>query len=432
MGWFVTMDAAAIAARIREAKWRVILAAPGVWPQVGEALCAMHQQLGRGNVVVVVDASARTARLGLGTFQSVESLLGAGIDVRDHRGLRMGVLICDGHGWTFAMAPALVEPDPTADTDAFNALALTEAQVEALLIELPCCGPRGEDSDVPPVGPAHATASKGGTAGVLPYPEPVVGAERVTPETLAKTQGALKIAPPQPFDLSRRAKMYSSLVEFVELEFEGFKLERRSVQLPPTLSLLATEDKEVKKRVQASLRILDAMSKPHALSQIAQSLEDLRNAYLVPVGRAGRVMLKSKRKQFESELADIESHLSDIGNALVADLDTAIDHVFNTLEPDLARAVLAGNPAKFRGRYPESEHGAREFVRHELARIRPSAKKLVETMRVRKFYKELTYQTLKDKEFMARLDELIPQSAREGAQLFDEETVARGGAFGAQ
>lgn len=208
MGWFVTMDAAAIAARIREAKRRVILAAPGLWPQVGEALCAMHQQLGPGNVVVVVDASARTARLGLGTFQSVESLLVAGIDVRDHRGLRMGVLICDGHGWAFAMAPALVEPDPTADTDAFNALALTEAQVQALLIELPCCVPSGEVSAVTPAAPALSAASQRGTARVRPYPEPAVGAERVTPETLEKTQGALKIAPPQPFDLSRRAKMY--------------------------------------------------------------------------------------------------------------------------------------------------------------------------------------------------------------------------------
>lgn len=429
MGWFVTLNAAAIAARIREASRRVILVAPGAWPEVGSALCDMHRQLGAGNVVVVLDVSARTARLGLGTFQSVESLLSAGIDVRDHPGLRMGVLICDGYGWSFAMAPALVEPDPTTDTDAFNALALTGTQVEALLIELPPCIPRSEDSGVALAAPTRSVASTDDAETVLACPEPAVGAVRVTPETLDKTRGALKIAPPQPFDLSRRAKMYSSLVEFVELEFVGFRLESHSIRLPSSLSLLATKDKEVKKRVQASLRILDGMNKPDALNDIAELLEDLRKAYLVPVGRAGRVMLKSKREQFEGELAEIEDQLTGIEEVLVGDLDAAITHVFKTLEPDLARAVLAGKPAEFRGLYSDSEDGAREFVRHELEKIRPDATKLVAGMCVRKFYKELTYQTLRDKEFMARLDQLIPQSVRQGAQLFDAETVARGGEF---
>src|SRR5690606_13117344 len=127
---------------------------------------------------------------------------------------------------------------------------------------------------------------------------PVIGAEAVKPETLERVERALEIAPPQPFDLARQTRVYHALLQFVELKFEGFSLQSRRIQLPKSLPVIASNDRALKERLSASLKLLDKMAKPASLKDIEVRLEDLRSAYLVPVGRAGRVILKGKLKEF--------------------------------------------------------------------------------------------------------------------------------------
>lgn len=128
MALFTTLEAQGIAERIGSARSRTVLAAPGIWPAVGDAWVDAAERLGRRSVAVVVDATADVARLGFGEFGATTKVREAGITVRQHDGIRLGVLLCDNSGWCFAMSAALVEKDPTADTDAFNAIQLSAAQ----------------------------------------------------------------------------------------------------------------------------------------------------------------------------------------------------------------------------------------------------------------------------------------------------------------
>ncbi|MGB4343993.1 MAG: hypothetical protein WBJ03_10295, partial [Moraxellaceae bacterium] len=137
MSLFTTLTNERICQEIDDAKRYVVLAAPGISAQVASALQQAHQRLGEGAVTVVLDVSARVNRLGYGEHAAVEMLNQAGVMVRQHPGLRIGALICDEAGWSFASSPRLVEADPTSDSDAFNAIALTSAQVMVLRTELP-------------------------------------------------------------------------------------------------------------------------------------------------------------------------------------------------------------------------------------------------------------------------------------------------------
>jgi hypothetical protein len=315
MPLFATLTNERICQEIEAAKKHVILAAPGICVPVAKALRHANQRLGQGAVQVVLDISARVTRLGYGEHAAVEMLNQAGVMLRQHAGLRIGALICDDAGWSFVTSPSLVEADPTADCEAFNAIALTSAQVMVLRAELPPVS-KGED-------PSSA----------LEYS--VVGSEPVNEATLCKVKRALEIAPPQQFDLARQTHVYASLIQFVELTFEGFNIQSRRIQLPKTLPLIASQDKALKDRVSASLRVLDKIEKPKALQEVTERLEELRNAYLVPVGQAGRVMLKSKRDNFESELQTIEASLSQCKESLTNDLETALDGVVSAIVPDL-------------------------------------------------------------------------------------------------
>jgi hypothetical protein len=404
MSLFTTLTNERICQEIDDAKRYVVLAAPGISAQVASALQQAHQRLGEGAVTVVLDVSARVNRLGYGEHAAVEMLNQAGVMVRQHPGLRIGALICDEAGWSFASSPRLVEADPTSDSDAFNAIALTSAQVMVLRTELPPVSQAGS----PVIAPEY----------------PVVGSEVLDQANLLKVRQALIIAPPQQFDLARQTQVYAALIQFVDLKFEGFNIQSRSIQLPKTLPLIASQDKALKDRVTASLKVLDKLEKPKALQEVTEALEDLRQAYLVPVGQVGRVMLKSKRKDFEKELNSIQQRLDDFKGSLIEDLQDALDNVIEAIVPDLSRAVLADPPSRFRGLFPATEESAADYVREELAKSFPTAEELVSGMKIHMFYKDVTYETLKDKEFSDRVMKEIPKSVLEGA-LLQEEVAAR-------
>ena len=410
MPLFTTLDGARFEIEIGRARSSVILAAPAISCKIAEALVTASQRLSAGNVHVVLDISPAVARLGYGEHAAVEILRAAGLDLRHHPGLRTGVLICDRQGWSFTSAPRLVEAAASADVDAYNAIALTEAQVTVLRGELP---------------QVAGAVSPGDMQAAL-SPPPVVGSRKVDDATVGRVTAALEIAPPQQFDLARQTQVYAALIEFVELTFEGFNIQSRRVQLPKTLPMIASKDKALKDRLTASLKILDNIEKPKALKDITVSLEELRKAYLVPVGSAGRVMLKSKRGAFEAELNKIEGALTACKKNLINDLKEALDGVVASITPELARAVLADPPPRFRGLFPATEESAAEYVREQLVKSFPSAEELVDGMRIHRFYKDVTYETLKNEEFAARVLNEIPKSVLDGS-LLNERVAAESG-----
>ena len=57
------------------------------------------------------------------------------------------------------------------------------------------------------------------------------------------------------------------------------------------------------------------------------------------------------------------------------------------------------------------------YVRDELVRAFPSATELVSGMKIHKFYKDVTYETLKNKDFGERVMSAIPRSVLDGSLL---------------
>ena len=275
MPLFTTLTTDRICSEIAAAERHVILAAPSIRMPVAEALLQANARLTNGSVQVALDVSPSVGRLGYGEHAAVEKVAAAGISLHQHVGLRIGVLICDDAGWSFASSPSLVEADPSDDGDAFNAIALTAAQVMVLRAELPAV------TDME----AHE-----------PVPEySVVGTELVGEATLNKVKKALEIAPPQQFDLARQTQVYAALIQFVELTFEGFNIQSRRVQLPKSLPLIASKDKAVKDRLTASLKVMDKIEKPKALQEVTTQLEELRNDATRRVGRNRTWQTNSKR-----------------------------------------------------------------------------------------------------------------------------------------
>ena len=64
--------------------------------------------------------------------------------------------------------------------------------------------------------------------------------------------------------------------------------------------------------------------------------------------------------------------------------------------PDLSQAVMTDPPSRFRGLFLATEESAAAYVREELAKSFPTAEELVFGMKIHKFYKDVTYETLEN------------------------------------
>lgn len=406
MSTFETIDDAGLALRIRDARERVLLCAPGFGDPVSAALIEAHGRLGRERVVVIVDGTAQAARLGYGHFDAVGQLSQAGVAIRVEPGLRLGTLIVDGQGWCFATPPLLV--DATMEKAvAPNAMCLMPAQVEALARAIS-----------PPAQPF-----KEGQFG--PAVQPEIGAVTAKPEALASVQAALQADPPQQFDIARKVNVFNAFVEFVELSLVGTELTRQRVALPRDL-LLAVSDRDTRERLTTSFQLIDpGATIGREAKEIRQAVDKLRKVHTRVLNPYGSITLRSNRQRLEAAVAAVQVQVAAFAGTVKNRLQKEIDHsrkqlvqsVLPGLKAKPPEALLAGVVGK-----PTVEQITR-WIDRQLDQAFPKVDDIVSEMRLVLTIKAVTFEMLKEPKFQAGVREAYPDVDFD--KPFSEFTAAR-------
>jgi hypothetical protein len=145
----------------------------------------------------------------------------------------------------------------------------------------------------------------------------------------------LRINPPQKFDVARALRVFSSKVQYVELEVMNYRLGSRQVQLPP--ELLDIEDDELRRRISSRIRApLGELTEFKMTFPTAKGPKDvpiderwltkerkrIEDHYTFPIPRFGRVILSSLRKDFDEEIARYKNVIIAYQKAVVDQLET--------------------------------------------------------------------------------------------------------------
>ncbi len=335
----------------------VIYAAPGISDIVANALTRAAKRIGPDNIVVIVDASAHTARMGYGRFETIDLLSGAGLEIRVEHGLRQGLLIVDSKGKAFNLPAELLEPDAAANDSAPNAIELTAAQVVVLRSELP--HPKRDSEAQQPL-------------------QVSIGEIRLEKSDIDNIKRELEISPPQPFDLSRQVRIYSALVRFVELEMKGWKIESKRIELPSSLPVLATRDRDLRLRIKSSLNLLDTLQ-DDKLKKLRTEVEEIRKAYCIPIGPLGSVVLIKAQKELIKKIDDLRERLEKTRDELAFEIESCLEKALDSLIPELAKAILADPPDPFKGRLRLQRKALKNMSAKNFSRSFPALKKLSKT-----------------------------------------------------
>lgn len=403
---------------ISQATRRVAYVAPGISGVVAIALKARVQELqGRLDVTVVIDPDEDVCRIGYGDaagLKTLQELVSANhLSIRKQAGLRIGVLMADDVLLIWAPTPQSVEAAPKASEQP-NGLRLGGDPAASLEKAI---APEGTDT-VPSAGE--------------------IGKSAVAPQEVQQTIKALEANPVIPVDLSQVTRVFSTKLQFVELEVKGAKFSKTGLKVPGDQLNVDAPD-ALRGLIDAKLRAFDEIrhrqvdvpaftrvGDPALTPDGQQSMEPMSEAdleavrheierrYLFTIRGHGTLIAKDQKAEFEKRLMAYTTQLV----AHAAALRGVVRAEANVIVDDAVKLVTSRANHASKGRVNVDAAALRKSLEGAIGRLvqgQPS---------VTKRYKDVTYEHTQNAEFRDLVRKALPQELLKRLGRWDEHFKA--------
>ena len=419
----INADEAKIIGLLSAARRRWLYMAPGVTKPIAEAIAERWRSLGESSGSVILDMDPEVYRLGYGTLEGLKHLQEAAAEVgtlicRHQEGVRIGLLISDDRTLIFTPTPLLIEAG-SSRYDHPNAIELNLV-------------PDGIERDVG-MGPEGAGERK-------------IGVATLKPADIAKTTGELEKNPPAKFDIIRKVRVFTSLIEFVELRLSGCYVSRKTASIPAELLGLASDPK-LRSRMRSTFKVIseddvfasepaatesegstktpeqgdicpepastprppagkgtapETVVEPITEKSLTKERKDLEDTYLNHLKGFGSVILCTNKAEFKAGVARLEARVAAFKNQVEEWAGSVIERNRATLVEFLLPSVEKNFPLRWRKTLgPNPTAGAiRERLDTEIGRALGTAGELISDMKVEVVFKAVTFEMLQSEEFL--------------------------------
>ncbi len=419
---FTNVDDKVLCEIIALARQRLVFVAPGIRPPVAQALTAAMSLVPGTAIHLVLDVDAEVCRLGYGDkdFKGMQFLQAAAakhnLTVNHHPGIRIGLLIADDTTLIYSPTPELIEAESHLP-DKPNAIILQN--------ELP-----------PQLAEACAVGSRG-------FATLEIGLDPIDNRAVEAVKQDLQDRPPKEFNVARIERVFSSLLQYVELTIEDYKLTSRSLLLNP--ELFGVRDAEVVRRLTNRYHLfsetdalmvdiphIDETAKPDPEKpnekfgplSIDRERNRIKKRFVIEAGRYGTLILRRNVPDFERELKVLEAKISEYRTAVQEQIKMRTQEIVDELLTALLERLRAAPPDHWHSRFLEKEPTNEDIKRlfHEDVQGEVNRVKTDFNPKVFTAYKDVTYQTFSDEKFRELMEKRFGRDAI--AAIFNEHDAA--------
>jgi hypothetical protein len=382
---------------IKRARRRLVFICPALTEPVAKALADRLEE-GFEGMTAILDGDPEVYRLGYGTEAGLERLRDAAgrslFDLRIQQGIRIGVVISDDVTMVFSPVPLLIEAGSTSNEKP-NAILFSGDSVGHLV--------RAAGA-----GPAESADRQ------------EIGTKALTPALATALQADLKINPPQPFDVARALRVFSSRVQYVEIQVENYRFSNRQVQLPP--ELLGITDDQLRDQISSRLRApaealgpfeitvetADGETKIKAgekwISHERKRIED-QYTYIVP--RYGRVIFSRDRDAFNTTIERFKRNLKTFCDAGAKAFREIASNFENRLVSEYLPRWKQNPPGMFeRFGIPVTDESIERELRN-IVKMTTNEAIAFEPPQVRVVYKNIAQESIYDADFHGSLRKVM-------------------------
>jgi hypothetical protein len=419
---FTNVDDKVLCDVIAQAHHRLVFVAPGIRPPVAQALASVMGDVPASAMHLVLDVDAEVCRLGYGDkdFKGMEMLqvaaAGHGLTVNHHPGIRIGLLIADDTTLIYSPTPESIETE-CRQPEKPNAIVLRKQLPTQL---------------------ANACAVGGEGFTTLE-----VGKDQIDKRKVEVVKRDLQDRPAKEFNIVRFERVFSSLLHYVELTIEDYKLTTRSLLLDA--QLFGVRDPEVIRRMSNRYHLFsgtDALTveiphfgddaKPDAVMpkqrfgplSIDRERNRIKKRFVIEAGNFGSLMLRRDVAAFEKEIKILEAKIGAYKEAVQEQIKKRTDEIVKELLAALREHLKVEPPEHWRSRIlgkkfsdDDIERLFREEVQSEVNRVNTDFDPKVFTA-----YKDVTYATFKDAKFRELMESRFGKKKIDS--LFSEHDAA--------
>lgn len=447
MSTFCAVDDATLIALVQDARKRIVFIAPGVHEPVATALGKRFSEIDGLDVTVVLDPAEEVCRNGFGDIKGLELVneyaKKNGFAVRSQLGLRVGVLLADDKTLVWSPTARTIEAPPiSAATQA--ALAQSQAASPG---GLPATTAPNSPTNPAPAAPASPMAPNGLLLGANPGEQLAkavaaeganadprraeIGTSAITPEQLKETQGAIARNPIIPVDLQRIAHVFSTKLQFVELEIKGAQISRTKLTVPSEL-LNSDAKGELQGLIQSKLsafsefktvevpvpayhngKTISGETEYASEATLQRTRTAMERKFIYDIAGYGRLIARDEKMEFEAHVAALKvqllAHSKELKKLIEMQSSEIIDDAVDLI---MARASRSGSSY-----VPDAEE-LRGVLREGLKRGKD------EEPKISLVFKDVTYDQTKNDDFGQRVAKALPAHKRKQLGPWSEHFVA--------
>lgn len=396
---FVALSSRRIAELISQAACHVCYASPGIQNEPAEALVNLKRKSSSVSITVNLDFDEKTLRMGYGCLAAVEKLREAKIEASHFAGLRSSILIVDDCGWVFTPTALYLESEPHSD-ETPNALRLSTSQVRELLIRL---SPAAREEAI-----QHATSpEEADRITAIPQDSSI---QPIEITHFNEVKAAIVLAPPVQFDVARQVRVFEPYLQYVELSLTGAAIQRHRVRIPKAIQGLGSST-DIEGRLQTTFDLIEKSGEMSSKG-LETELNELRKNFTPSLGKDhGRVVLKNAKPRLMERITELhkklEAHQAKVEAELQKRLEDSKAQVIEYYLP-LARSKL---PDALVGQSllgEPDDNAIRAWLKRELDKVFPAATELVGKMKLEERYKDVTFETLNQPDFLEAVKLAFP------------------------
>ena len=396
MKTFTNVDDKVLIETISRATNRIVFVAPGLSKDAALALKARIGQIPHKNVAIVLDVDPEVCRLGYGDIEGLECVRQVatewGITLDHQPGIRIGVLIADGHTLIYTPTPQLIEAGSSTPAHP-NAISLDAKEVPSL------------------------EAACGATADCL---KREVGLDPVKDSTVQAVKQDLAVNPPKKFNVARAERVFNSAMQYVEFHFTDFRLAQKEASIPPELMGLADDpDLRVrwrngfrlftdKKSFEVKLTLKDAKGREKEETYTEQKVErekqQILKEFVITIPNYGAFILRNQRQRFVDRIQWFEDLVNKFKEAVSAQIEAELKKSKVRLIEYLVPKVCENPPSSWKSTMLDGDKLTPEEAAARLDACLSSDFSAVDKIfapEIKVTYKNLAYETIKDEGFLS-------------------------------